>query len=97
MNGRGRSRWKRFRRSNADQGGGWNDLEITATGMRIRSVLNGVTVVDSPWIGVNYDCGNTYLSGEDPYAMLEAVIRRSGLVGWSQTSRTWPPNLGGRC
>ena len=31
-------------------------------------------LVDSPWIRVNYDSGNTYLSGEDPYAMLEAVI-----------------------
>jgi hypothetical protein len=29
-----------------DQGDGWNDLEITAKGMRIKSVLNGVTVVD---------------------------------------------------
>jgi len=36
----------------ADQGGGWNDLEITATGMRIRSVLNGVTVVDYDGSGV---------------------------------------------
>ena len=30
----------------ADQGDGWNDLEITAKGMKIQSVLNGVTVVD---------------------------------------------------
>jgi hypothetical protein len=36
----------------ADQGGGWNDLEITARGMRIRSVLNGVTVVDYDGTGV---------------------------------------------
>ena len=31
-------------------------------------------LVDSPWIKCNYDCGNTFLSGEDPYEMLEAVI-----------------------
>jgi len=30
----------------ADEGEGWNDLEITAQGMQIKSVLNGVTVVD---------------------------------------------------
>jgi hypothetical protein len=30
----------------ADEGDGWNDLEITAKGTKIRSVLNGVTVVD---------------------------------------------------
>jgi multimeric flavodoxin WrbA len=36
----------------ADQGDGWNDLEITAQGTRIRSVLNGVTVVDYAGRGV---------------------------------------------
>jgi hypothetical protein len=36
----------------ADEGDGWNDLEITAQGMRIRSVLNGVTVVDYDGSGV---------------------------------------------
>ncbi len=36
----------------ADQGDGWNDLEITARGMKIRSVLNGVTVVDYDGAGV---------------------------------------------
>jgi hypothetical protein len=39
----------------ADQGDGWNDLEITAKGMRIRSVLNGVTVVDYDGSGVLND------------------------------------------
>ena len=36
----------------ADQGSGWNDLEITAQGTRIKSVLNGVTVVDYDGAGV---------------------------------------------
>ena len=36
----------------ADEGDGWNDLEITAKGMRIKSVLNGVTVVDYDGSGV---------------------------------------------
>lgn len=36
----------------ADEGDGWNDLEITARGMRIRSVLNGVEVVDYDGSGV---------------------------------------------
>jgi len=36
----------------ADEGDGWNDLEISAKGMRIQSVLNGVTVVDYDGSGV---------------------------------------------
>jgi hypothetical protein len=36
----------------ADQGDGWNDMEITAQGTRIKSVLNGVTVVDYDGAGV---------------------------------------------
>jgi hypothetical protein len=36
----------------ADEGDGWNDLEITAQGLRIQSVLNGVTVVDYDGTGV---------------------------------------------
>jgi sugar phosphate isomerase/epimerase len=40
---------------------------------RIRSLTRILELVDSTWIRVNYDCGNTFLSGEDPYAMLEAV------------------------
>ena len=36
----------------ADEGDGWNELEISAKGMRIRSVLNGVTVVDYDGSGV---------------------------------------------
>ena len=36
----------------ADEGDGWNDLEITAQGMKIKSVLNGVTVVDYDGSGV---------------------------------------------
>ena len=41
---------------------------------KVKSLRRILELVDSPWIKVNYDCGNTYLSGEDPYAMLEAVI-----------------------
>ena len=36
----------------ADEGDGWNDLEISAQGMKIKSVLNGVTVVDYDGTGV---------------------------------------------
>jgi sugar phosphate isomerase/epimerase len=41
---------------------------------RIRHMPRILELVDSPWIRCNFDCGNTFLSGEDPYAMLEAVI-----------------------
>jgi hypothetical protein len=56
--GPGPHRWlsnepiKGFKFFYADQGDGWNDLEITAKGMRIKSILNGVTVVDYDGTGV---------------------------------------------
>jgi sugar phosphate isomerase/epimerase len=34
------------------------------------------TLVDSPMLRVNYDTGNAFLGGEDPYAGLEAVAAR---------------------
>lgn len=39
-------------------------------------LLRIATLVDSPWLRVNYDTGNAYLGGEDPYAGLEAVKDR---------------------
>ncbi len=36
----------------ADEGEGWNDLEIAARGMRIQTRLNGVTMVDYDGTGV---------------------------------------------
>ncbi|OQB41658.1 MAG: Inosose dehydratase [Candidatus Hydrogenedentes bacterium ADurb.Bin179] len=35
-----------------------------------------LSLVDSPWIKCNYDSGNTFLAGPDPYEMLEAVIEK---------------------
>ncbi|MCC6698264.1 MAG: sugar phosphate isomerase/epimerase [Candidatus Hydrogenedentes bacterium] len=43
----------------------------TANVERMQRILS---LVDSPWIKCNYDCGNTFLAGSDPYEMLEAVI-----------------------
>jgi sugar phosphate isomerase/epimerase len=34
------------------------------------------SLVDSPAIGINFDTGNSYLAGEDPYAWLEHVKSR---------------------
>ncbi|MGA2133820.1 MAG: sugar phosphate isomerase/epimerase family protein [Bryobacteraceae bacterium] len=34
------------------------------------------SLVDSPWLKINYDTGNAYLAGEDPYAGLQAVRER---------------------
>jgi sugar phosphate isomerase/epimerase len=45
----------------------------TAKIERMKRIL---TLVDSPWIKCNFDCGNTFLAGSDPYEMLEAVIDR---------------------
>lgn len=33
-------------------------------------------LVDSPSIGINFDTGNSYLSGQDPYIWLEKVVDR---------------------
>ena len=41
---------------------------------KIPSMVRLLELVDSPWIRVNYDSGNTFLAGEDPYDMLDAVI-----------------------
>ncbi|MGA2116168.1 MAG: sugar phosphate isomerase/epimerase family protein [Bryobacteraceae bacterium] len=37
-------------------------------------LLRIATLVDSPMLRVNYDTGNAFLGGEDPYAGLEAVL-----------------------
>jgi hypothetical protein len=56
--GPGQHRWlsneniKGFKFFYADEGDGWNDMEITCKGMHIKSVLNGVTVVDYDGSGV---------------------------------------------
>ena len=39
-------------------------------------LLRIATLVDSPMLRVNYDTGNAYLAGEDPYAGLHAVLDR---------------------
>ncbi len=41
---------------------------------KIKHMTRLLELVDSPWIRCNFDCGNTFISGEDPYEMLEAVI-----------------------
>ncbi len=41
---------------------------------KIEHMKRILTLVDSPWIKCNYDCGNTFLAGSNPYEMLEAVI-----------------------
>ena len=43
---------------------------------RTEGLLRIATLVDSPLLRVNYDTGNAYLAGEDPYAGLEAVKDR---------------------
>jgi len=37
-------------------------------------LLRIVGLVDSPWLRVNYDTGNAFLGGEDPYRGLETVL-----------------------
>ena len=39
-------------------------------------LLRIATLVDSPYLKVNYDTGNAFLGGEDPYEGLKAVLDR---------------------
>jgi len=55
---------------------------------KIGSLTRILGLVDSPWIRVNYDSGNTFLAGEDPYAMLEAVADKVVHVHAKDISRT---------
>lgn len=41
-----------------------------------EGLLRIATLVDSPLLRVNYDTGNAYLGGEDPYRGLNAVMTR---------------------
>jgi sugar phosphate isomerase/epimerase len=41
-----------------------------------EGLLRIANLVDSPMLRINYDTGNALLSGEDPYAGLEAVASR---------------------
>ncbi|MBI3697382.1 MAG: sugar phosphate isomerase/epimerase [Acidobacteria bacterium] len=43
---------------------------------KTEGLLRIATLVDSPWLKVNYDTGNAWLGGEDPYLGLEAVKDR---------------------
>ena len=45
----------------------------TANPARLKRILE---LVDSPWIRVNFDTGNVFLAGQDPYSMLEAFLSK---------------------
>lgn len=45
----------------------------TANPARLQRILE---LVDSPWIRVNFDTGNAFLAGQDPYAMLGTFISK---------------------
>ena len=43
---------------------------------KLEGLLRIATLVDSPFLKINYDTGNAYLAGEDPYEGLQAVADR---------------------
>jgi sugar phosphate isomerase/epimerase len=43
---------------------------------KTAGLLRIATLVDSPFLKINYDTGNAYLGGEDPYDGLRAVLPR---------------------
>ena len=45
----------------------------TANPARLQRILE---LVDSPWIRVNFDTGNAFLAGQDPYSMLDKFISK---------------------
>lgn len=57
-------------------------LKVSGSVVAVAAVAGGATdvppppiqgLIESPWLKVNFDTGNSYLAGEDPYAFLEAV------------------------
>ncbi len=40
-------------------------------------MLRILSLNDSPWLKVNFDTGNSFLAGEDPYAFLEAIKEKA--------------------
>jgi len=52
-----------------------------------QSMLRIMELQDSPWLKVNFDTGNSYLAGEDPYEFLEAV-RTGSFTSTPRTSRS---------
>jgi len=63
---------------------------------KVKSMRRLLELVDSPWIRVNYDCGNTFISGTDPFEMLEAVIDRVVHVHAKDISVTQAENERGK-
>ena len=45
----------------------------TANPQRLKRILE---LVDSPWIRVNFDTGNAFLAGQDPYTMLDMFVSK---------------------
>ncbi len=41
-----------------------------------EGLLRIASLVDSPYLQINYDLGNAYISGNDPYEMMDAVLDR---------------------
>jgi sugar phosphate isomerase/epimerase len=39
-----------------------------------KSMVRIMELIDSPWLRVNFDTGNSYLAGEDPYEFLQAIL-----------------------
>jgi sugar phosphate isomerase/epimerase len=55
---------------------------------RKRTMLRILELYDSPWLKVNFDTGNSYLAGEDPYEFLEAVKEKVVHVHAKDITRT---------
>ncbi|MCC6859986.1 MAG: sugar phosphate isomerase/epimerase [Bryobacterales bacterium] len=43
---------------------------------KTEGLLRIASLVDSPWLKINYDTGNAYLGGENPYEGLKAALNR---------------------
>ena len=41
---------------------------------KTEGLLKVATLVESPWLRINYDTGNAFLGGEDPYKGLQAAL-----------------------
>ena len=58
---------------------------------KTEGLLRIARLVESPMLRVNYDTGNAFLGGEDPYAGLQAVLPAAWCTSTPRTSASSTP------
>ena len=54
--------------------------EVEEAFCELKSYLEILNLVESPYFNCNPDTGNVFLAGQDPYAYLEAIAKRENIT-----------------